>query len=396
MNTIKYMIFVSLLFLMIPIPAAHSNSNCEGISPNSKVYWDGIELKKGQIGRVTVDSKTTLYKLENNTYTAVRQMDKGERYRVYTLRSGYYGVGGGLVVKKEAPVIYQTPSKSKLHLISCSEVASDSYALFDSKVQITNTLGQPKSNLINEFKLTTSAYHNSYKNLNMISYINNQAHLIYSKDINFKYKNLKIGDSVNTVINQLGPDYETIGSTYNDEVLLYTFNDHQVYIFIDYHKDKKISGFYLISNKMIDRNSTLFPTKSLELQKSYESQMFIVINAERKLNNINAVNYSNNASLVAREHSKDMAVNDYFSHTNLKGLSPFDRLAIAGIDYRTAGENIAMGFTNPYFAHEALMNSIGHRKNLLNPNYSNLGVGIDFQSWNTGSTPYYAENYFTP
>jgi len=382
--------------MFFSVPTTYANSTCDGVSPYTKVYWDNLELKKGQIGRVTIESKTTLYKLENNSFTPFRQMNKGERYRVYTLRSGYYGVGGGLVVKKDATVLYQTPSKMKIQMVNCSEPTTSSVGLYKTEEVITNLLGQPKTNLINEFKLTTTVYHNNYKNLNMISFINNEAHLIYTKDLNFKYKNLKIGDSVSTVINQLGTNYNKIGSTYSEEVLVYTFKDHEINIFIDFHKDKKISGFYLVSNVMSNKNPTLFPTKTPELQKSYESQMFIITNAERKLHNVNTLSYSNSASLVARSHSKDMALNDYFNHTNLQGLSPFDRLTNAGITYRTAGENIAVGYSNPYFTHEALMNSLGHRKNKVNSNYTTLGVGVDFQAWDQGSTPYYAENYFTP
>ena len=373
-----------------------ANTNCDGISPYTKVYWDGIELKKGQIGRVTIESNTILYKLENNQFTPYRELKKGERYRVYTLRSGYYGVGAGLVVKKDVNVLYQTPSKFKLQLLNCEENANNSVSLFKSRSEINNLLGQENNSYVNEFKLMTSVYHKAYKNLNMISYINNQAHLIYSKDLNFNYKSLKIGDSIELVKTSLGSNFDKISNTYTEEILLYTFTDHEAYIFIDIHKGKTISGFYLISKPMIAKNSTLYPIKTNDLQKSYESQLFIITNAERKLNNISTLSYSNEASLVARAHSRDMALNDYFNHTNLKGLSPFDRLSAAGISYRTAGENIAVGYSNPIFAHEALMNSLGHRKNKLNANYTNLGTGVDFKSWNTGSTPYYAENYFTP
>jgi len=45
---------------------------------------------------------------------------------------------------------------------------------------------------------------------------------------------------------------------------------------------------------------------------------------------------------VARAHSEDMVLNNYFSHTNLQGESPFDRMKKAGISYSSAGENIAM------------------------------------------------------
>jgi len=394
-KALNYIVTALLFLVFLPSPTTHANLNCNGIFTNTKTYWDGGELKKGQIGRAIIESKTVLYKLKNNTYSVVREMKKGERYRVYKLDFGYYGVGGGFVIKKDAKVLYQTPSKSKLQLANCSTFTTNSTSLFKTKSDIITILGQPKTSLLNEFTLPTIVYHNNYKNLNMISYINNDAHLIYTKDLNFKYKNIKIGDTLNMVKNQLGPNYNTLSNSHSDEVLVYVFKDHKAFIFIDIHKNKKVSGFYLISNKLIKKNPALFPSKSTQLQKSYEAQMLIVTNAERRLNNLNILSNSNGASVVARAHSKDMSLNDYFNHTNLKGYSPFDRLTNAGISYRAAGENIAVGYSNPFFAHEALMNSIGHRSNKLNPIYTTVGLGVDFQAWNNGSTPYFTENYLT-
>ena len=63
-----------------------------------------------------------------------------------------------------------------------------------------------------------------------------------------------------------------------------------------------------------------------------------------------------------------------------------------GISYRMAGENLAMGQLSSIFAHEGLMNSIGHRKNILQTDFESLGVGVAF---NTESRPYYTENFLT-
>ncbi|MER2009392.1 MAG: CAP domain-containing protein, partial [Psychrobacillus sp.] len=85
-----------------------------------------------------------------------------------------------------------------------------------------------------------------------------------------------------------------------------------------------------------------------------------------------------------------------FNHNNLKGESPFDRLEKGGVQFRNAGENIAMGYTDPYFAHEALMNSLGHRKNVINTAYTHVGVGVYFVKWTHGSIPYYTQNFIKP
>lgn len=73
--------------------------------------------------------------------------------------------------------------------------------------------------------------------------------------------------------------------------------------------------------------------------------------------------------------SKDMAVNNYFSHTSPTYGSPFDMMKSLGISYRTAGENIAKNFSVKG-AHDAFMNSSGHRANILNSSYHKIGLGF--------------------
>lgn len=78
---------------------------------------------------------------------------------------------------------------------------------------------------------------------------------------------------------------------------------------------------------------------------------------------------------LARKKSADMIKNGYFSHISPTYGSPFDMMKAAGISYRMAGENIA-GAPSVDRAHVALMNSPGHRANILNPNFTHIGIGI--------------------
>jgi uncharacterized protein YkwD len=70
-----------------------------------------------------------------------------------------------------------------------------------------------------------------------------------------------------------------------------------------------------------------------------------------------------------------MAAKAYFSHSSQDGRSPFDRMRDAGYDYRTAGENIARGQTDAAAVMTAWMDSPGHRQNILNCDFEDLGVG---------------------
>ena len=78
---------------------------------------------------------------------------------------------------------------------------------------------------------------------------------------------------------------------------------------------------------------------------------------------------------VARQHSKDMFARGYFSHITPGGKDPFDRMREAGITFIAAGENLALAQTLT-IAHNGLMNSPGHRANILSPQYGRVGIGI--------------------
>ena len=109
---------------------------------------------------------------------------------------------------------------------------------------------------------------------------------------------------------------------------------------------------------------------------SYQQQVLDLVNAERTKRGISALTLDSNLSNVATKKSQDMVNKNYFDHTSPTYGSPFDMMKQFGISYRTAGENIAKGQKTPQEVVTAWMNSEGHRKNILNPNFTNLGVGI--------------------
>ena len=109
---------------------------------------------------------------------------------------------------------------------------------------------------------------------------------------------------------------------------------------------------------------------------SYQQQVLDLVNAERAKREISALTLDSSLSSVATKKSQDMVNKNYFDHTSPTYGSPFDMMKQFGISYRSAGENIAKGQKTPQEVVAAWMNSEGHRKNILNPNFTNLGVGI--------------------
>ncbi|WP_339146092.1 MULTISPECIES: CAP domain-containing protein [unclassified Sutcliffiella] len=106
-----------------------------------------------------------------------------------------------------------------------------------------------------------------------------------------------------------------------------------------------------------------------------EMKVIELTNAERRKNGLSDLKADASLSNVARDKSKDMQTNNYFSHTSPTHGSPFDMMRDYGISYNTAGENIAMGQRSPEEVVQAWMNSEGHRKNILNGEFTHIGVG---------------------
>lgn len=106
-----------------------------------------------------------------------------------------------------------------------------------------------------------------------------------------------------------------------------------------------------------------------------EMKVIELTNAERRKNGLSDLKADASLSNVARDKSKDMQTNNYFSHTSPTHGSPFDMMRDYGISYNTAGENIAMGQRSPEEVVQAWMDSEGHRKNILNGEFTHIGVG---------------------
>jgi len=111
-------LFALLLWDNISSIKATESLDCRQSSVVDKVYWDGVELKVGQIGRLTVLHNTSLFKLDGDKKVFTRTLNKGEIYRIYAFKPGMLSVGGGYYVDRDSKVKYETPSKAKLEAVT--------------------------------------------------------------------------------------------------------------------------------------------------------------------------------------------------------------------------------------------------------------------------------------
>ncbi|MED0652822.1 CAP-associated domain-containing protein [Anoxybacillus geothermalis] len=399
------MLLAAAGWLWMPSSSMVKAGGCGERVGTEKVWWDGAELKPGQIGRVTVVAPTELW-LSNK---AVKTLPSGAVYRVYALGGGYFGVGRGYGIKNDARVRYETPSREKLAAALCvqqaktsmADVTMNGVAIGDSRAKVEAMYGKAKRKTKNAYGLYWEAYdQGGYKNFLMVSYDRDRVAAMYTNHpIVQTKKGTGIGTAKTVVEARYGRPLAVIQkkdglySIQNDEYDTYLVNGRYVTFFYDRYNNNRVDGVLVVNRALEDEKPGFYGTTTEELRTAYEYQIFDLANAARRLHGLPALAWDAKAAAAAREHSEDMAVHHYFSHTNLQGLSLFDRLKRHGIAYRVAGENIAYGQYDAIFVHEAWMHSLGHRQNLLYPDFTRLGVGVAFNSFHQ---PYYSQEFYAP
>lgn len=122
-------------------------------------------------------------------------------------------------------------------------------------------------------------------------------------------------------------------------------------------------------------NSNDSSADSSTVLTAQEQEALTLLNNDRAKNGLSALKANSKLTTVAENHAKDMIARGYFSHNTPEGKTPFDRIKAAGVSYSTAGENIAIN-TSVAAAETAFMNSSGHKANILNADYTEVGIGV--------------------
>lgn len=273
--------------------------------------------------------------------------------------------------------------------------------LGDDRSTVEEQAGEPKRSSVNEYKVNWVAYHENYHNFFMAAYneeniviglYTNQNLLTSTEDISFESNRDSVLKALNDPLESIQKGLINYQIQQNQEYDVFLINESYVTLFYDKHEDSTVTAIQIISDEMEQQRDKYFGESSAALKEGFEYQLFDLTNAARVEHSLSVLSWDESVRTTARDHSLDMAENNYFSHTNLDGQSPFDRMTEDDISYTMAGENLAAGQPSSIFSHEGLMNSLGHRENILKPEFESLAVGVAF---NEDSQPYYTENFLT-
>ncbi|HLQ40030.1 MAG TPA: CAP-associated domain-containing protein [Tetragenococcus sp.] len=268
-----------------------------------------------------------------------------------------------------------------------------------NKASVKKKLGHLQRETANEFGLTWSSYHNDYQNFVAVMYdrkgivqglYTNQALLSSKKGVDFSSRRKDVQKELGKGLNKIPYQDFYLEIDSKDQYDIYLIDGNYITFFYDIHDSNKVTAVQIINQKLEESKESPYVLSNSSLQSAFEYQLFDLTNAERVKRGYSLLDFNKNIRQTARKHSADMAKNNYFDHNDLAGNSPFDRLQADGIVYQSAGENIAQGQTSSIYAHQGLMNSAGHRKNILYAAYDELGVGLAFDKEHV---PYYTENF---
>jgi serralysin len=122
-------------------------------------------------------------------------------------------------------------------------------------------------------------------------------------------------------------------------------------------------------------NQPVQPTQPAPQTGNFQQQILSLVNIERSKAGLQPLTLNSQLNQAAQNHTNDMISKRYFSHTSPSGSTMTSRVNAVGYRYSTIGENIAAGNATAAGTMTQWMNSPGHRANILNPNFKELGVG---------------------
>ena len=151
------------------------------------------------------------------------------------------------------------------------------------------------------------------------------------------------------------------------------------------------------ANPQIKNPAMIYPGQKLTIPTvtttAQENEVIRLVNVQRSKAGLQQLKTNWQLCRVARYKSADMANKGYFSHTSPTYGSPFKMMESFGLRFSSAGENIAYGQRTPAEVMNGWMNSPGHRSNIMNGSYTEIGVGL---AKNKSGVCYWTQQFMKP
>jgi uncharacterized protein YkwD len=256
----------------------------------------------------------------------------------------------------------QIPDESDIRI----KVRGTAISLGENKDDIISKLGAPGRIDETEYDFDFYIYNNDYKRLLYIAVSNDKAVGFYTDSLDFDYMGIKSGSTLETVNEVLKQDYSL------NEFIEYKADSYTAQVFMDTLDSHRVTGIYVLSN------SVKFDKYTEKAKRNIELMIYDLTNSIRVRNKMPVLSWSSSAALASRKHSQDMAVNNFFSHRNLKREMPGDRLRAEGIFVTTNSENLVAGYDTAIVSVHKLFNSKTHRNNILSKKIRYIGVGFAY------------------
>lgn len=296
----------------------------------------------------------------------------------------------------EMPVAVSKPALDETQ----SLFAVHNVTLGMTKEEAQAKVGLPLRLMRNEYGTDWHSYHQDYQNYVLLSYdqegkvngmFTNQALISSTKGITMQSKRAEVRSALGIPLKSLQKGNVQYILDTREEYDVFKIDSIYITVFYDLHEENTVTAIQVIDGGLEENRPQIYAEPNDEVREGYEYLLFELTNSARIQRELPLLKWDEATKETARKHSEDMADNKYFSHTNLEGKSPFDRMGDDGITFFVAGENLAYGQYSSIFAHEGLMNSLGHRENIVKRDFGYLGVGAAF---NSDNQPYFTANFF--
>ena len=302
--------------------------------------------------------------------------------------------GAGEFIKHLIPV------KKEQMIKDCSlNIGQKTVALGMSEEEVKSVFGEAVDVLPSEYGFSWNIYHENFKNYVQIGIKDGVVVAVYTNSDDFLVEGIEEGIEKDKVKEKFGECLDGIvkgstrflsnGAQNGENLEIYLIRGGYVTFFYDKHKNNSLTSVNIIDYDVEQGFNMLYAQGTDALRRSFEKQNFYVLNATRVKEGLLPFKADSELDALALSHSRDMVENGYFSHYSLNGDSVLERAQSAGIKFKKIGENLAMGAQNSIYLHELLMNSEGHRKNIL-ADFTHAGTGVDFLD---NSTPYLTQNF---